>query len=64
MPEQGRDEKVPSWGLLAINAAYNRGEFTFEQWMKLSREWAEAMIRQFGTDEQKRHYLPEMKEST
>ena len=54
MPEQGQDEKVPSWGLLAINAAYSRGEFTFEQWMKLSREWAEAMIRQFGTDEQKR----------
>ena len=38
MPEQGQDEKVPSWGLLAINAAYNRGEFTFEQCMKLSRE--------------------------
>ena len=63
MPEQGQDEKAPSWGLLAINAAYNRGEFTFEQWMKLSREWAEAMIRQFGTDEQKRQYLPEMKKS-
>jgi alkylation response protein AidB-like acyl-CoA dehydrogenase len=31
--------------------------------MKLSREWAEAMKRQFGTDEQKRQYLPEMKES-
>ena len=36
MPEQGQDEKVHNWGLLAINVANSRGEFTFEQWMKLS----------------------------
>jgi alkylation response protein AidB-like acyl-CoA dehydrogenase len=29
----------------------------------LSWEWAKAMIRQFGTDEQKRRYLPELEES-
>ena len=45
-PDQDQKNTVPSWGLLAITAAYNRGEFSFEQWMKLSREWAEAMIYQ------------------
>jgi hypothetical protein len=48
MSEQDQKETVPSWGLLAITEAYNKGELTFQQWMKLSREWSLAIIQQYG----------------
>jgi hypothetical protein len=42
------DAPVPSYGLLYITRAYNRREITLEEWMRLSRAWAEAMERQYG----------------
>ncbi len=44
-------DTVPTYGLLAINHAYNEGKITFKERLKLSREWAEALIRQYETDE-------------
>lgn len=32
--------------LLYITQAYNRREISFEEWLRLSREWAERVIRQ------------------
>lgn len=43
-------ERVPSYGLLVINHAYNEGEITFLQWMELSREWALKIIEQCGRE--------------
>jgi hypothetical protein len=40
------DDKVPTYGLLTINHAYNEGKITFHEWLELSREWALAMIEQ------------------
>jgi hypothetical protein len=37
---------APSCGLLYITRAYNRGEMTFDEWLILSREWAEHIIQQ------------------
>jgi hypothetical protein len=42
------DEQVPTYGLLAINHAYNEGKITFKEWLELSREWAEKIIEQYG----------------
>ena len=42
------DEPVPTYGLLYITQAYNRKEITLEEWLVLSREWAERMIAQYG----------------
>jgi hypothetical protein len=39
-------DRVPSYGLLAINHAYNEGRLTFKEWLELSREWALRMIEQ------------------
>jgi hypothetical protein len=41
------DTKVPTYGLLVINNAYNEGQITFWQWLELSRAWAEAMLAQY-----------------
>ncbi len=43
------DINVPTYGLLTINHAYNTGQITFKEWLELSREWALAMKRQYGT---------------
>jgi hypothetical protein len=51
--EQKLEEAMPTWGLLAITHAYNEGKLTFKEWMRLSREWAEGIIQQYGTDEDK-----------
>ncbi len=42
-----RTEDVPTYGLLAINHAYNEGKLTFKEWLELSREWALKMIEQY-----------------
>ena len=34
--------------LLYITRAYNRREITFDQWLRLTKEWAERMIQQYG----------------
>ncbi|MFL5664129.1 MAG: hypothetical protein ACJ8BW_22715 [Ktedonobacteraceae bacterium] len=41
-------QPLPSYGLLAINHAYNEGNITFLEWMELSREWALKIIEQYG----------------
>lgn len=41
-------EDVPSYGLLVINHAYNEGKITFKEWLELSKEWAERVLRQYG----------------
>jgi hypothetical protein len=33
-----------TYSLLYITRAYNRGEITLDEWLALSREWAERMI--------------------
>jgi hypothetical protein len=40
------DDKVPTYGLLTINHAYNTGQITFAEWLELSRAWALKMIEQ------------------
>ena len=49
--EQYKEETQPvaSYGLLYITQAYNRHEITLDEWMKLSREWAEKIIQQYGS---------------
>src|SRR5437764_11860162 len=37
---------VPSYGLLYIIRAYNQKEISFDEWLRLSREWAEEIIKQ------------------
>jgi len=37
---------VSSYGLLYITQAYNRKEITLDEWLRLSREWAERILRQ------------------
>jgi hypothetical protein len=39
---------VAPYNLLFITRAYNRKEITFEQWLRLTKEWAERMIQQYG----------------
>jgi hypothetical protein len=47
--EQQNDDTqtVPSYGLLYITRAYNRREITFEEWLRLSKEWAEQIIYKY-----------------
>lgn len=45
-PKPIKEPSVPSYGLLYITQAYNRGEITFSEWIKLSKEWAERILRQ------------------
>ena len=42
-----KNERVPLYGILTINYAYNEGKLTFKEWMKLSREWSLKMIEQY-----------------
>ena len=44
--EPGKDT-VPTYGLFAINHAYNEGKITFKEWLELSREWALKIIEQY-----------------
>ncbi len=49
--KQAPDENttpVAPYSLLYITMAYNRKEITFEQWLRLTKEWAERMIQQYG----------------
>ncbi len=39
---------VPTYGLLAINHAYNEGKLTFKEWLELSRAWALKIKEQYG----------------
>ena len=41
-------EPVATYDLLYITRAYNRREISFEEWLRLTKEWAEQVIRQFG----------------
>jgi len=43
-----KPNSVAPYDLLFITRAYNRKEITFEQWLKLTKEWAERMIQQYG----------------
>ena len=45
-PQTTREPSVPTYGLLYITQAYNRKEITFNEWLRLSREWAERILRQ------------------
>ncbi len=40
-------DTVPTYGLLAINHAYNEGKITFREWLELTREWALKIIEQY-----------------
>jgi hypothetical protein len=40
-------EIVPSYDLLYITRAYNQKEISFDEWLVLSREWAEKIIEQY-----------------
>ena len=52
MDEQ--EEQAASYGLLHITRAYNRQEISFDEWLRLSRDWAERIIRQASLREQHR----------
>jgi hypothetical protein len=51
--DNNREEngEIASYGLLVINHAYNEGKITFKEWLEMSREWAERVIRQHGKTE-------------
>ena len=38
--------RAPSYGLLYFTRAYNRQELSLDEWLGLSRDWAERIIRQ------------------
>ncbi len=40
-------EEVPTYGLLAINHAYNQSKITFFEWLELSREWAQPLVPRY-----------------
>jgi hypothetical protein len=42
------------YGLLVINHVFNEGKITFQEWLALSREWAEAVICQYEKDEEQK----------
>jgi hypothetical protein len=42
------EERLPTYGLLAINHAYNEGKITFKEWLELSRQWAQQILEQYG----------------
>ena len=44
--ERSDTSSFPSYGLLYITRAYNQGEITLEEWLLLSKAWAEAMLQQ------------------
>jgi hypothetical protein len=39
-------ETKATYSLLYITRAYNRGEITLDEWLALSKEWAESIIQQ------------------
>ncbi len=43
-----KEEQVPTYGILVINHAYNEGKITFQEWLRLSREWALKIKAQYG----------------
>ena len=46
----GTESPVP-YTLLFINRAYSRREISFDEWLKLTKEWAERMIEQHSKTE-------------
>ncbi len=44
------DERVAPYDLLFITRAYNNKEITFEEWLRLTKEWAEVIIKWFGKE--------------
>jgi hypothetical protein len=42
--EEKEEEKVPTYGLIVVNHAYNQGKLTFKEWLELSRAWALKII--------------------
>lgn len=45
-PPTTHEPSVPTYGLLYITQAYNRKEITMNEWLRLSREWAERILRE------------------
>ncbi len=45
-PQSEPEHRGASYGLLYLTQAYNRKEITFEQWLQLTKEWAERIIRE------------------
>jgi hypothetical protein len=43
-----KKEPTPTYGLLAINHAYNEGKISFKEWLELSRQWAQQIMEQYG----------------
>lgn len=43
--EEANDTSVAPYDLLFITRAYNRKEITFDEWLELTRKWAEQMIK-------------------
>jgi hypothetical protein len=46
----GRTDEPPvnRLEILFLIRSYNRKEISYEEWLCLSRAWAEAMMRQYG----------------
>ncbi len=44
--EEANVRPAAAYELVYIIQAYNGREITFEEWLKLAREWAERMLRQ------------------
>lgn len=40
--------KETTYTLLFINRAYSRREISFDDWLRLTREWAERIIAEYG----------------
>ena len=52
MDEQtnGHTDNIPvnPLDILLLIRSYNRREISYDEWLRLSRAWAEAMVRQYG----------------
>ena len=48
LSEEPTDTLVASYDLLFITRAYNRKEITFEEWLRLTKEWAEQILQHYG----------------
>jgi len=45
---ESQAEQVAPYDILFITRAYNRKEISFEEWLRLTKAWAEGIIRERG----------------
>jgi hypothetical protein len=49
---ENQDQPVTRLDLILLFQAYNRKEISFDEFIRLTREWAEAMQRQYAKQQE------------